>query len=31
VGKRLRPPPETLHEPVVEVTPVTIRTREPVA
>jgi FO synthase len=29
-GKRLRPPPETLHEPVLDV-PVTIRAREPVA
>ena len=30
-GKRLRPPPETLHEPVVDVVPVTLRTKEHVA
>jgi len=30
-GKRLRPTPETLHEPVVDVVPVSIRTRERVS
>jgi FO synthase len=30
-GRRLRPPPETRHEPVVDVVPVTVRTRQHVS
>jgi len=30
-GKRLRPPPETVHEPVLDVVPVTLRAREAVS
>jgi FO synthase len=30
-GTRLRPPPETLHEPAPDVVPVTLRSRESVA